>query len=229
MRHFAVVTAVALALLLSACASKTPVVKLYQGPDLPTAEVITVRVPVEVDVLMVNDELIQGGSTLFAFGSRDFHLKPGSYTLAAYYKELWQINADDHETVKSDPARYAFEGKAGDVFELSFDRPQSLEDARALAKDFRGYLVNTASGERVNGEPSGLISSGGFMRLVTNVTAVEQKKVSAVEPQAAASSSGAAAAAAGGISSLDLLKAHWNQADADERRAFIEWISQPAQ
>src|SRR5690606_27847635 len=67
---------VLLSLLVTAC-STSPVVKLYDGADRPAGELLTVRVPVELEILSINDRRIEGASTLFAYGHRDLQLLPG--------------------------------------------------------------------------------------------------------------------------------------------------------
>ena len=118
--------------LLAACAGKTPTIKLYDGADRPDSQLVTVRVPMELEVMMINDRRIDAGSTLFTYGERKLMLAPGSYRIVAYYKNLWQINADEHEVVKSDPAVFKVDGTAGDVFRLGFDKPANLDQGRRL-------------------------------------------------------------------------------------------------
>ena len=227
--------------LLGACASKTPSVKLYNGPDRPDSQLVTVRVPMELEVMMINDRRIEAGSALFTYGERKLMLTPGSYRIVAYYKNLWQLSADEHEVVKSDPAVFAVDGNAGDVFRLGFDQPANVDEAKAMAENFTGYVENVASGNRVAGEPSGLVLNQGFVGLVSaGAAAVTEAKASTVAPEMpatpdisapatdAAATAPAQSSGAAGVSHLDLMKAQWSQATAEERRAFLQWVSQPA-
>ena len=106
-------------------------------------------------------------------------------------------------------------------------------------------MENVASGDRIAGEPSGLVVNQGFIGLLTQDASgtMGQAKATSVAPDTAAGTTAAAAtpaatstapsrtvteAPATGLSHLDLMKAQWSQATAEERRAFLQWISQPA-
>lgn len=228
--------------LLGACASTTPTIKLYDGAERPASELVTVQLPMQLEVIMINDRRVDAGGALFTYGDRHLTFVPGSYRIVASYKELWQLTADEHEVVKSDPALFTVDGNAGDVFRIDYDRPDDVEAARAMADDFSGYVENIASGERVAGEPSGLVLNQGFISVITAgaVSDVSEAPATSVAPQSAASSPEVAAPvasvaapstapASSELPLLDLLKAQWSQATAEERRAFLQWVSQPAQ
>ena len=78
----------------------------------------------------------------------------------------------------------------------------------------------------------------GFLAPITG-TEVETKGASAVEPKAAdavtpapagnadaSAGANAEASASGQANYLDTLKAQWNQATQEERRQFLQWLSQ---
>src|SRR3546814_3212599 len=63
------------------------------------------------------------------------HLQPGAYQIQAFYKNGFDINGGmDHEVVRSRTAIFNFEGKAGEVWRLGFDRPQNLAEAREFER-----------------------------------------------------------------------------------------------
>lgn len=211
---------VLLSLLVAAC-STSPAVKLYDGADRPAAELLTVRVPVELEIISINDRRIEGASTLFAYSHRDLQLLPGQYRIVAYYKNLFQLNADQHEIIKSDPALFTLNGKAGEVVALAFDKPADVDAAREMAKDFAGWTENLNSGERIASKPSGLILNQGFIGLASTPAPAEAASATSVAPE---QPTGAAGAISTGI--LDALKANWQQASPEERREFLLWMSQ---
>lgn len=216
--------------LLAACAGK-PVVKLYEGADKPASQLLIVNVPMELEVLMINDKPVEGAAQVFTYGNRELHLAPGRYRILAFYKNLFQINADEHEVIKSNPAEFTVDGKAGEVYQLGFDKPADVEQARALAEGFRGWVRNEQTGEQVAGEESALVVNRGFVSVLTGAAAVAEAKSDSVAPESDAPAPtpapepAATSAAPAGAGYLDMLKAHWNQATAEERRAFLQWIS----
>ena len=138
--------------------------------------------------------------------------------------------------MKSDPALFVVDGEAGEFYRLGFERPQNVTQARALEEDFSGWVENMNSGEKTPSQASGLVLNRGFLAPITG-TEVETKGSTAVQPKAKAAEAVAPAPAAPAASSqgggsggqasyLDTLKAQWNQATQEERRQFLQWISQ---
>lgn len=214
---------VLLSLLVTAC-STSPVVKLYDGADRPTGELLTVRVPVELEILSINDRRIEGASTLFAYGHRDLQLLPGQYRIVAYYKSLFQLNADQHEIIKSDPALFTVNGNAGEVVALAFEKPADVNAAREMAKHFDGWSENLSSGERIASKPSGLILNQGFIGLASTPAPAKTASTASVAPEQPAAGSSTESTVTTDV--LDALKANWQQASPEERREFLLWMSQ---
>lgn len=211
---------VLLSLLVAAC-STSPVVKLYDGADRPAGELLTVRVPVELEILSINDRRIEGASTLFAYGHRDLQLLPGQYRIVAYYKNLFQLDADQHEIIKSDPALFTVNGNAGEVVALAFEKPADVAAAREMAKHFDGWTENLSSGERIASKPSGLILNQGFIGLASQAAPAATASAASVAPEQPPGSDSAV-----NTDILESLKANWQQASPEERREFLLWMSQ---
>lgn len=206
---------------LTAC-SNSPVIKLYDGADQPIAQLATVRVPSELEIISINERRIEGASTMFAFRHRDLQFTPGEYRIVAFYKNVFDISADQHEVIKSDPALFTVNGAAGETIMLTFTKPESIEQAREMAKDFQGWTENTTSGERVASKPSGLILNQGFIGLALGAPQVQQEAATSITPAAPASQK----VVTEGSSALQGLQENWNRAGAEERREFLLWMSQ---
>jgi len=241
LRSFALIAAAAF--LLTAC-SRSPVVQLYEGAKQPDSQVLTIRVPSDLEVFTINGSEVDGVNTFFNTDHKDLKVTPGRYEILAYYKRLWDLDADSHEVMKSDPALFVVDGKAGEFYRLDFERPQNVTQARALEEDFSGWVENMNSGEKTPSQASGLVLNRGFLAPITG-TEVETKGSTSVQPKAAeavtpapaapaasataksstAGNAGGEASASGQASYLDTLKAQWNQATQEERRQFLQWIS----
>ena len=197
------------ALFLSACA-RSPVVQLYDGPAK------------EVD----------GVNTFFDTDFKELKLAPGRYEILAYYKELWQLDADNHDIVKTNPANFIVDGKAGEKWQLDYDKPANVEEARALEDSFTGQAINTATGEKVAAKESNLILKRGFLAPITGeeVSTASSKNIAPQQSASPAPTEPAAAAAAAqpapAASYLDTLKAQWKQATPEERREFLQWVAE---
>ena len=197
--------------ILTACAS-SPDIKLYEGADLPAEKLLLVDVPMELEIVVVNERRVEGINKLFTLGDRTLHLQPGDYRIIAYYKNLFELPGNNHEVVKSDPVLYRLSGTAGSRYRLGFDEPANVDEARQMAKNFAGYSLNLATAEQRPTEASGMLMSQGFL---TIQSAPEVASVSTVAPDADS-----------GLSHIDLLKASWQNATAEERRAFLRWIAE---
>lgn len=198
--------------------SSSPVVKLYEGPERPAAELLTLRVPVELEILTVNDRRVEGAGTMFAFGHRDLQLSPGKYRVVAYYKNLFQLSGDQHEVVKSDPAVFVVEGQAGDRFALGFERPADVEEARRLARHFDGWVENPKTGERQDSTPSGLITTQGFMGVLSGAASSQSAASPTVEPEPAEPEQP-------GSDGFTALQEAWQVATPEERQQFLLWMA----
>lgn len=210
-------------LLLCACA-RSPVVQLYDGPAQSDNNIVTVRIPSQLEVFTINGEEVDGVNTFFASDYKDVKLTPGRYEILAYYKELWQLDADNHEIVKTNPANFVVDGKPGDMWVLGYEQPGDVDAARAMEDNFSGWSENAVTGEKVAAEKSKLILKRGFLAPVTGeeVAAPASNTVAPLATSTAAEAVAPEAAA----SYLDTLKAQWNQATPEERREFLQWISQ---
>lgn len=206
-------TVIALFALLSACA-RSPVIKLYEGAEVPAEQLLLVDVPMELEIVTINERRLEGINKLFSFGDRTLHLQPGDYRIIAYYKNLFELSGNEHDVVKSDPVLFRVTGQAGSRHRLAFDVPADVVEARQMAKQFSGYSVDLATSERRPTEASGMMLSGGFLNVPTAPPAhVHQSVAPAVE----------------GLDHGDLLKASWRNATAEERREFLRWIAEQAE
>ncbi len=63
------------ALFLTACA-RSPVVQLYDGPAKSDSQVLTVKVPSEIEVFTINGKEVEGVNTFFASDFKELKLAP---------------------------------------------------------------------------------------------------------------------------------------------------------
>jgi len=205
-------------ILVSACSSSTAI-KLYEGAALLPEQLLLVDIPVELEVVSINERRLKGVNKLLSSSDRTLHLQPGDYRIIAYYKNLFELPGGNHEVIKSEPVLFRVSGAAGSHHRLSFRVPDDVAQARELAEQFSGYSVDLASDERRPTEASGMMRSGGFLNIPTTPALASHSSV-------APSPSDTAATAP--LSYSDLLKASWRQANSEERREFLRWIAEQA-
>ena len=237
-----------LALALLAGCQAAPV-QLYETGA--TTRPATITVPEQLEVAMVNGIEIEGASGMLSRGDKTLEVAPGTYELVVFYRELWEWN-DQHEVLRSDPALFRVVAAAGGRYSLDYARPASLDEARALAANFSGWVADQATGERAASRASGLQ----FQRSMVPTRTFDNTLVAA-PVQGAGGEQVVAPLESGGDASpgpapapvaaptptptpapapasapvpgewLDLMKSWWNQASSEERREFLRWLAEP--
>lgn len=225
---------IACVLMLTACAQQSHV-QLYPGQPLPEAQVLTLVVPYELEVHTLNGQHMPKANAMFGTQAKTLHLQPGQYEISAFYKNGFDVNGGmSHEVVRSQIAVFHINGKAGEVWQLQFDKPANLQEARALEHNFNSWAINTATGDRVDGEPSqrstSLLSAlvgGGVVETPAVVAPLEA--ASAAAPAAIPAPAAAPAADAAlphNDAVLTTLQQMWQLLNEDSRAAFLEWATQ---
>lgn len=227
-------TALLSAVLCAACAREP--LRLYEGAPRPAAEVATLTVPEALEVSALDGREVRGASGMMRGGDLEVELAPGRHELLVFYREIWQRNGD-HDTLKSDPALFAVDAQAGHRYRLDFERPRRYEDAQVLSRDFKGWVADESTGQRVDSTASGLQFRKGLVAELTgnNTLTPAVAGGSKVAPAAAAApaptpatETGAPPATATPGDWLLLIKGWWSQASADERREFLRWVGEQA-
>lgn len=189
-------------------------VQLYEGPERPISDVAVVKMPVQLDIVTINDRQVQGVNAMFSMEDKELHLEPGQYRIVAHYKDVWDRPASSHEVVQSDPVQFNIDARAGQLYRLDYPQPQNLEEAKEMARNFEGWVEHVASGERT---PT--TATGQAIRGVSGVSTVAPDEVQP-EPSTASTRDHDSG------DYIDLLKAHWSQATPEERREFLRWVSE---
>lgn len=209
-------------LVLCACQS-SPVVRLYDGEERTQDQIVTVQVPETLSILSINGHRSSALNSSLVSGQRALHLSPGHYEIHAFYREIWEPDSTStHEVLRSEPVVFTVNGLPGEIHVLEYDKPDTVDDARALAAAFRGWSLNTASAQRMPTTSTAMtapvtlmgVAMGGAMPAVPSA---------GVQPKASAEIHNSSVT---DDSYLDLLKACWSQASTDEKRAFLHWIAE---
>jgi hypothetical protein len=232
-------------LLCAGCAS--PQLRLYEG-SRATAEVAVITLPEQLEVASVNGKEVPGARGMSKTGEKRLEVLPGRYEALVYYRELWQ-DGDTSEIVRSkNVALFVIDAQAGHRYHIDYEHPAHRADATKLAADFHGWVEDGESGMRQPSQSSGLAFRAGIVAQVTGddtlVATAPAKPNTQVQPVAplaapesvqakkqppvpAAAPIPAQAPPPATVSDRDWLatmKAWWQQATPDERRAFLRWV-----
>lgn len=228
---------IAVACLLTACAQQSHV-QLYPGSPLSKDQVLTVVVPYELEVQSLNGQNVPAANALFGANDKTLHLQPGKYQINAFYKNVFDIDGGlSHEVVRGRTAVYSFDGKAGELWRLGFDKPANLHEAQTFKDDFNSWALNTATGERVAAERgqrnssliNNVLGTGGAIDESSTVAPLNAAPAAATASMVSAAPQPAPAAEAAlphNDATLSTLQQMWQLLGDDSRAAFLKWAQQ---
>lgn len=92
----------------------------------------TIEIPEAFNLKYVDGECYK--RPLFSSGDVVLELAPGSYQLIIEYEEIWELNADDHERIVSEPLSVTFVAEGGRPYLLRYPDLDSVKAATVFAK-----------------------------------------------------------------------------------------------
>ncbi|WP_455203335.1 DUF2057 domain-containing protein [Kaarinaea lacus] len=232
---------------LMACTS-VPKHQAYPGEAKPASEVATFIVPKEFQLLYVDDESYRQS---FVIEGVEVTMLPGAHTLVMEYMQIWDINSESHERIKTQPFLTKFTAAAGKTYSLGFPEQKSIEDARAFANDPKVEVIDTANNKALQAEVKYNLGEEGFLAKLFGSSKSETKSANSsanVDQQSFATGAEAASAAAAvavtavedktkndadktsatanDSQAMQMLKYWWQQADQKEQQKFLQWLEQ---
>ena len=186
----------------------------------------TIRFPEEFVPLQVGERLIEQ-----SFFSRvdDVELAPGTYQLKLKYTDLYEQGYDDHQVVESEPFWVEVTVESGKNYDLVFNRASNAVAAEVFAESPQVSLKAKGS------ELAMPLSTIGYRTAPAPAPAqaVARAPVAASSPQpATAAPVTLPAKVPGGQAGLknmpnaaSMLEFWWQQASPEERRAFLQKVS----
>lgn len=233
---------IAVTFLLTACAQQSHV-QLYPGSAKAEEQVLTVIVPYELEVQSINGQHIAAANAMFGTNDKRLHLQPGAYQINAFYKNGFDVDGGlSHEVVRGRTGVFTFDGKAGDLWQLDYERPQNVEQARVFKTEFKASVVNTLTGER-HAARTGQTNSSLVSNLLGTSAAPAADRPSTIAPLGATPMAApvvqtysntvtalptdvAAETLPHNDATLTTLKQLWYLMSTESRAAFLDWTAQ---
>lgn len=187
--------------LLGGCATSRAPLQAYEGAARPAAEVAVLDVPETLQVMAVDGRepppaLLRRGVQLA--------LLPGEHVLSLRYVQIFQLNADEHDVVRSRQAALRFTAVAGGRYRLESPAQASHEAARQFAKSPVFRLVDAGGGSIAE---STAVKSFAEASLVDTLSKAFQDQGEPARP----------------VTNVDLLKDIWGRSSEAERAEFLQW------
>lgn len=197
------VPALLAASLLAGCAAQRGPLQAYPGAARPLADVALLEVPEQVQVMAIDGRepppaLLRSAVALAVL--------PGEHVLGLRYVQLFQLNSEEHEVVRSGQAALRFVATAGGRYRLEAPPQKNVEAARQFAKAPAFRLVDAAGGAAVDSVP---VKSYAEASLIDTLGKAFQSQQGQAAP----------------VTNLDLLKDVWSRSSGEEREVFRSWIN----
>ena len=184
----------------------------------------TIHFPEEFVPLQVGERLIEQ-----SFFSRvdDVELAPGTYQVKMKYTDLYEQGYDDHQVVESEPFWVELTVESGKDYDLVFNRASNAVAAEVFAESPQVSLKAKGSELAV---PLSIVSyraASAPAQAVASapVAATSNKPTTAVPVTLPAKVPGGQAGLKNMPSAAAMLEFWWQQASPEERRAFLQKVS----
>jgi hypothetical protein len=161
MSHLSRILAAAALLSLAACA--TPSVRLYDGAARPAAEVATITMPEQLELTSINGTEVPAAQGMWNRGEKRLEVVPGRYEALVFYREVWQPQGESDVLRSKNPALFVIDARAGHQYHIDYDHPGGYSDAKALAQNFHGYVLDKTTGVRTASQDSGVKFADGLV------------------------------------------------------------------
>lgn len=202
-------------LVLGGCASGMGVVKTWNGNPAGASEAATLKAPGEIEVTQVNGQAMS--NFLMEDLALDYALLPGENEVVFVYKTIWAKSGvvrngeSKVHVIESAPQVARFEAQPGETYTFEFDAPESRQEAERVMPEFSADIV-TSGGQAV-------ASSSTWDPAQSMVAS----RTPLPESQPSRQSQTRASVQADNTPALDQLKAIWQTASDEEKKAFLRW------
>jgi len=220
--HFSLAIMLIIFLLtLSGCQSK-PTYQAYPGTAKPAAEVTSVFIPREFNLINVDGDsytqpLIGNGIVV--------KFLPGSHKIVIKYVDFWDITADTTERVASQPMLVEFNAKAGENYRIVSQQLKDANDAKAFARNPKVDIVHKKDNTSVATDIKYQLEDKGL--IAAFVDSISSKDSSPNEmPISKLEESIGEQPRSKGEPALEMLKYWWQKADAEQQEEFMKWVAE---
>ncbi len=183
----------------------------YLPATVAAADGVLIKVPEALNVLYVNDETYK--RSFFSSDGSKVKLKEGLNRLVLEYETLWDLDAENHEVVKSEPVMVSFSAKNG-KYEFTLPEIKNVTAAKEFALKPVLTLVETGSQRPVEIAHSYRSKEKAFLASFKDNTS----RLSINTAQAGSNTTEV------GELPLTMLRYWWQQASPEQQQMFMESV-----
>lgn len=93
-------------------------VRLYDGPAIGKDQEVQLILPLNFELLSLDEQKVALFSQTFRNHDLSIQLTPGTHTLVLRYSDIWQLDADNHETLNTGQLTFTGTFKSGEVLRI---------------------------------------------------------------------------------------------------------------
>lgn len=204
----------ALLLVLAGCSSAVTKIETWEGSPATAVNSATLEAPGVIHVSKVNGRSMT--NYLMDDLALDYALLPGENRVVFTYKTIWAKSeaVENGESkvhiIESEPQVVRFEAAPNETYRFEFDKPGSRRQAEKMMPKFSAAVVG-ANGQAL--AQSSVWSPGDSVVVARTPVPGESSRLAA----------DGEAVSGNGESSLNRLKAVWETASDEEKKAFLRW------
>lgn len=172
---------------------------------------VTIDVPEIIQILSIDGK--EQNSTFFGTRQHKQSLPAGEHVLSVRYSQLFNLNADEHDIIKSKPLAIRFIAEAGKSYQLVTNAPKRYDAAKEFAKNPDIRLLDNMTG---TSQSAVIIKSYAEASLVDSIGKAFQN---------ATDDSPSSASPSTNTNHYQLLQEIWLKASPQERQAFAAWLA----
>lgn len=193
---------------------------LFAVPDTDKSrsDLATLILPISLDLQMVDGFVYPGFKNMFRRGDIQVRILPGEREIAVLYNQLYKLNADDHEIVKSKIVVLRFVAEPGKTYRASHEKFRNVEAARAGVRNFVVKIEDEQGANQVV-DASQIQKNWRGEETITT-----RKDLVSTNAAVAAASASPTTPATDAVNAIEVLKFTWQNASAAQRAAFMEWV-----
>lgn len=108
---------ISLVIMLQACSAPQQV-RLYQGPALGNSQEAELILPLNFEILSLDEQEIAQFTQTFRNQALNVKMTPGFHTLVMRYSDIWQLDADNHDSLSTGQLTFTGTFIPGEVFRI---------------------------------------------------------------------------------------------------------------
>ena len=117
----------------------------------PEGETARLIFPNYIEIGSFDGESVENLFTRIIYeGKKEVVFAANTHTVELRYKDIWDIDDDDHENVVSPYITLQFDARAGSAYEISVDMPKDRQRAHELASNFKAAIIDVRTRKAVS-------------------------------------------------------------------------------